>query len=120
MCATPRGTFSSPPRGGTYDLPAGAEEDLRTYHAAAGAWVYFTQRAWEDRDAGGRRMTHPLWARNLHTGEEVQVAPDVPGDQVVTDGAWVYCSDGTTTDCYSLTTDDQGRPTGLTLVEEGL
>ena len=108
------------PEGGTYDLPAGAEEDLRTYHAAAGAWVYFTQRAWEDRDAGGRRMTHPLWARNLHTGEEVQVAPDVPGDQVVTDGAWVYCSDGTTTDCYSLTTDDQGRPTGLTLVEEGL
>ena len=107
------------PEGGTYDLPAGAEEDLRTYHAAAGAWVYFTQRAWEDRDAGGRRMTHPLWARNLHTGEEVQVAPDVPGDQVVTDGAWVYCS-GTTTDCYSLTTDDQGRPTGLTLVEEGL
>lgn len=108
------------PEGGTYDLPAGAEEDLRTYHAAAGAWVYFTQRAWEDRDTGGRRMTHPLWARNLHTGEEVQVAPDVPGDQVVTDGAWVYCSDGTTTDCYSLTTDDQGRPTGLTLVEEGL
>ena len=108
------------PEGGTYDLPAGAEEDLRTYHAAAGEWVYFTQRAWEDRDAGGRRMTHPLWARNLHTGEEVQVAPDVPGDQVVTDGAWVYCSDGTTTDCYSLTTDDQGRPTGLTLVEEGL
>ena len=108
------------PEGGTYDLPAGAEEDLRTYHAAAGAWVYFTQRAWEDRDTGGRRMTHPLWARNLHTGEEVQVAPDVPGDQVVTDGAWVYCSDGTTTDCYSLTTDPQGRPTGLTLVEEGL
>ena len=108
------------PEGGTYDLPAGAEEDLRTYHAAAGEWVYFTQRAWEDRDTGGRRMTHPLWARNLHTGEEVQVAPDVPGDQVVTDGAWVYCSDGTTTDCYSLTTDDQGRPTGLTLVEEGL
>ncbi len=108
------------PEGGTYDLPAGAEEDLRTYHAAAGEWVYFTQRAWEDRDTGGRRMTHPLWARNLHTGEEVQVAPDVPGDQVVTDGAWVYCSDGTTTDCYSLTTDPQGRPTGLTLVEEGL
>ena len=108
------------PEGGTYDLPAGAEEDLRTYHAAAGAWVYFTQRAWEEGDTGGRRMTHPLWARNLHTGEEVQVAPDVPGDQVVTDGAWVYCSDGTTTDCYSLTTDPQGRPTGLTLVEEGL
>lgn len=108
------------PEGGTYDLPAGAEEDLRTYHAAAGAWVYFTQRAWEDRDTGGRRMTHPLWARNLHTGEEVQVAPDVPGDQVVTDGAWCYLSDEITTTCCRLEWDGQGRPCGITVVEEGL
>ena len=65
-------------------------------------------------------MTHPLWARNLHTGEEVQVAPDVPGDQVVTDGAWCYLSDEITTTCCRLEWDGQGRPCGLTVVEEGL
>ena len=48
------------------------------------------------------------------------MAPDVPGDQVVTDGTWCYLSDEITTTCCRLEWDGQGRPCGLTVVEEGL
>ena len=38
--------------------------------------------------------------------------------RLITDGTWCYLSDGNTTDCYRLEHDGQGRPCGLTLVEE--
>ena len=42
------------------------------------------------------------------------------GNQVVTDGTWCYLSDEITTTCCRLDWDGQGRPCGLTVVEEGL
>ena len=39
---------------------------------------------------------------------------------LVTDGTWCYCTNGSTTDCYRLDWDGQGRPTGLVLVESAL
>ena len=51
-------------------------------------------------------------------GEEVLVQNECGPLRLITDGTWCYLSDGNTTDCYRLEHDGQGRPCGLTLVEE--
>ena len=71
-----------------------------------------------EREHGAVLPLQVLQARNLATGEEVPVAEGVLCTAMVTDGAWCFLTNGATTDCYSLTTDDQGRPCGLTLVEQ--
>ena len=106
------------PDGGTYDLPAGPEEEGRTYLAAARGWVYYLATVSREREHGAVLPLQVLQARNLATGEEVPVAEGVLCTAMVTDGAWCFLTNGATTDCYSLTTDDQGRPCGLTLVEQ--
>ena len=65
-------------------------------------------------------MTQQLRAQHLDTGEDVLIEDDLWGNQVVTDGTWCYCTNGSTTDCYRLDWDGQGRPTGLVLVESAL
>ena len=49
---------------------------------------------------------------------EVLVQNECGPLRLITDGTWCYLSDGNTTDCYRLEHDGQGRPCGLTLVEE--
>ena len=102
-----------PQEGGVYSLPAGPAGEARTYLAAAQGWVYYTARQEASRGTA-------LWARNLATGEEVPLLERCNITGLVTDGAWCFLTNGSTTDCYSLTTDRQGRPTGLTLVERTL
>lgn len=80
---------------------------------AAQGWVYYTAR----QEAG--RGT-ALWARNLATGEAVPLLERCNITGLVTDGTWCYCTNGSTTDCYRLDWDGQGRPTGLVLVESAL
>ena len=106
--------------GATYDLPGPAQGEERTYHCAAGDWVYYSCRSWTATDTGGRRMTQQLRAQHLDTGEDVLIEDNLWGNQVVTDGTWCYCTNGSTTDCYRLDWDGQGRPTGLVLVESAL
>ena len=88
------------------------------YLAVADGWLYFTNRTWAALDNGGRRQEWSLWARQLETGEEVLVQNECGPLRLITDGTWCYLSDGNTTDCYRLEHDGQGRPCGLTLVEE--
>lgn len=102
-----------PQAGGVYSLPAGPAGEARTYLAAAQGWVYYTAR----QEAG--RGT-ALWARNLATGEAVPLLERCNITGLVTDGTWCYCTNGSTTDCYRLDWDGQGRPTGLVLVESAL
>ena len=102
-----------PQAGGIYSLPAGPAGEARTYLAAAQGWVYYTAR----QEAG--RGT-ALWARNLATGEAVPLLERCNITGLVTDGTWCYCTNGSTTDCYRLDWDGQGRPTGLTLIERAL
>ena len=106
--------------GATYDLPGPAQGEERTYHCAAGDWVYYSCRSWTATDTGGRRMTQQLRAQHLDTGEDVLIEDNLWGNQVVTDGTWCYLSDEITTTCCRLEWDGQGRPCGLTVVEEGL
>lgn len=106
--------------GATYDLPGPAQGEERTYHCAAGDWVYYSCRSWTATDTGGRRMTQQLRAQHLDTGEDVLIEDDLWGNQVVTDGTWCYLSDEITTTCCRLDWDGQGRPCGLTVVEKGL
>ena len=106
--------------GATYDLPGPAQGEERTYHCAAGDWVYYSCRSWTATDTGGRRMTQQLRAQHLDTGEDVLIEDNLWGNQVVTDGTWCYLSDEITTTCCRLDWDGQGRPCGLTVVEKGL
>lgn len=102
-----------PQAGGVYSLPAGPAGEARTYLAAAQGWVYYTARQEASRGTA-------LWARNLATGEAVPLLERCNITGLVTDGTWCYCTNGSTTDCYRLDWDGQGRPTGLVLVESAL
>ena len=102
-----------PQAGGVYSLPAGPAGEARTYLAAAQGWVYYTARQEASRGTA-------LWARNLATGEAVPLLERCNITGLVTDGTWCYCTNGSTTDCYRLDWDGQGRPTGLTLIERAL
>ena len=108
------------PAGRDYILPEpeDPEDSTRDYLAVADGWLYFTNRTWAALDNGGRRQEWSLWARQLETGEEVLVQNECGPLRLITDGTWCYLSDGNTTDCYRLEHDGQGRPCGLTLVEE--
>ena len=102
-----------PQAGGVYSLPAGPAGEARTYLAAAQGWVYYTARQEASRGTA-------LWARNLATGEAVPLLERCNITGLVTDGTWCYCTNGSTTDCYRLDWDGQGRPTGLALIERAL
>ena len=108
------------PAGRDYILPEpeDPEDSTRDYLAVADGWLYFTNRTWAALDNGGRRQEWSLWARQLETGEEVLGQNECGPLRLITDGTWCYLSDGNTTDCYRLEHDGQGRPCGLTLVEE--
>ena len=88
-----------------------------TYLASAQGWAYYTGKDWENPDPA-KRMAF-LGARNLTTGETVLLKQPV-GEyfEVITDGTWFYRCTGSQTNCYTIDHDAQGKPCGLTLVEE--
>ena len=103
-----------PQAGGVYSLPAGPAGEARTYLAAAQGWVY------SHRPTGSRPQDGPVGQEPGHRGRRFPLLERCNITGLVTDGTWCYCTNGSTTDCYRLDWDGQGRPTGLVLVESAL
>lgn len=89
-----------------------------TYVASAKGWLYYTSSDYDNPDPA-KRATY-LGAWNLETGENRILEPQFRQTSVVTDGTWLYTGGGQRTNCYTIDHDAQGKPCGLTLVEEDI
>lgn len=89
-----------------------------TYVASAKGWLYYTSSDYDNPDPA-KRATY-LGAWNLETGENRILEPKFRQTSVVTDGTWLYTGGGQRTNCYTIDHDAQGKPCGLTLVEEDI
>ena len=104
--------------GETYSLADKIQGLYPTYLGGAGDWIYFTSSDYENPDPAKRGYNLSVW--NLETGETRLLQERFGQWEIVTDGQWLYASNGGRTNCYTVDLDAQGDPCGLTLVEEDI
>lgn len=104
--------------GETYPLPREIEGLFPNYLGAAGGWIYYVSNDHENPDVSQRGYHLRAW--NLETGETCLIQEKFGYQELVTDGHWLYKCLGGRTDCYTIDYDAQGKPCGLTLVEEDI
>ena len=102
--------FEAEPKEGVWLIPL----------AAWDGWLCFTR---ETQRPGYDTPASDLMVRNIETGQERVLLEHARFLLVITDGTWLYSCDGSVTghtDCWRIDYDDQGNPTGLTLIEDNI
>lgn len=115
----PTGNLFLTEGGEIYDVPQESDGVWMDCRAHVDGWLYYySDGDWENPDPSQRAAFLGAW--NLTTGENRRLLQPFRYPDFTTDGHWLYASNDSRTNCYTIDLDAQGDPCGLTLVEEDI